>query len=590
MYSPTKLLAISIAAIFAVELLIMSALPLLAPLPWWLENTLDAFLLVILLFPILYFQVFKPLRTLNVELEERTRDAESASRAKSTFMANISHEIRTPLHVLIGISHLLRRAPDNPVQLQRLDQLCATSEHLLVLVNDILDLSKIEAGRFVLDDSVFRLGNVIDQVLEVMTQLAREKNLALTTDIAPAVHDVALHGDHLRLSQILINLGGNAVKFSDHGAICLGVGVCEEDDERVRLCFTVQDSGIGIAPEDQARIFQPFEQLDSSITREYGGTGLGLAISQRLVSLMGGTIRVDSQPGVGSTFSFEVVFRRGTGITETTNTIATEPDLAGIRILVAEDHPLSQEIILEMLEDLGCHADIAADGLEAVECALKHSYDLILMDMQMPKMDGLAATRAIRELPQHSDMPIVALTANAFVEDRQRCCEAGMNDYLSKPVTSAKLVSTLSHWLPDLAFHEGANQVGDSELSIALAKIPGLDVAQSWRRSMVRLNHYLALLDKFVKLHAGDMELLREHLAAGEISAADTLAHNLKGISGLIGARQVEVLAAELVQALRSGSNQAKISALAVACESELARLTESVRTLPLRFADAAGA
>ena len=225
MYSPARLLVILIAAVFAAELLVMSALTLLAPMPPWLENTLDAFLLVVLLFPFLYYWLFRPLRTLNVELAARTRDAESANRAKSAFMANISHEIRTPLHVLIGISHLLRRDPDSPVQLQRLNQLCATSEHLLVLVNDILDLSKIEAGRFVLDDSEFRLGTIIDQMQEVIGQLVRDKKLKLTTDIAPSARDITLCGDALRLTQVLINLGGNAVKFSEHGEIRLGVAI-----------------------------------------------------------------------------------------------------------------------------------------------------------------------------------------------------------------------------------------------------------------------------------------------------------------------------------------------------------------------------
>lgn len=581
MYSPARLLAILIAAAFAAELLIMSVLNLLAPLPQWLENTLDAFLLAVLLFPFLYYWLFRPLKTLNVELAARTRDAESANRAKSAFMANISHEIRTPLHVLIGISHLLRRDPDSPVQLQRLNQLCATSEHLLVLVNDILDLSKIEAGRFVLDDSEFRLGTIIDQVQEVISQLVHDKKLKLTTDIAPSARDVTLCGDALRLTQVLINLGGNAVKFSDHGEIRLGVAILEENENGVHLCFSVCDNGIGIAPENQARIFQPFEQLDASITREYGGTGLGLAISQRLVTLMGGVIRVDSQLGAGSTFSFEITLPRGSGVMEATNVMTMEPDLSGLRILVAEDHPLSQEIILEMLEDLGCHADIAADGLEAVDCVRNQTYDLILMDMQMPKMDGLAAARAIRALPGQGDIPIIALTANVFVEDRQRCQDAGMNAHLSKPVTSAKLVALLSQWLPDRVFRNRENQPCESELSIALANIPGLDVAQSWRRSMERLNDYFTLLDKFVKLHGRDMVQLRAYLAAGDHSAARSLAHNLKGISGLIGAKQVELLATELLNALRSGSSQASIAEIENACEAELVRLAEAVRSLP---------
>lgn len=581
MYSPKRLFAALIISVFAAELLIMSALTLLEPIPQWVENALDAFLDVVLLSPILYFWVFRPLKKLNAELEARTKDAESANRAKSAFMANISHEIRTPLHVLIGLGQLLRRDPDHPVQLQRLEQLCATSDHLLALVNDILDLSKIESGRFVLDDGVFLLGSVIDQVREVVAQLAFSKNLALKIDIPPACYNASVRGDSLRLSQILINLGGNAVKFSNHGTIHIGVSIVEENPASLRLCFSVLDSGIGIAKEDQERIFLPFEQIDGSITREYGGTGLGLAICHRLVSMMGGRIWVDSQPGVGSTFSFEITLARGDRVPEAVVAVPAVPDLAGLRVLVAEDHPLSQEIILEMLEDLGCIAEIATDGAEAIECALAHDFDLILMDMQMPKMDGLAATRIIRSLPGHRDKPIIALTANAFADDRQRCQEVGMNDHISKPVTPAKLASTLSKWLPDLVVPGEETPQCKCELSEALAKISGLDVAISWWRSPERLADYCGLLNKFVKMHGQDISLLREHLAAGEFYAAHAIAHNLKGIAGLIGARRIESLASEMVQALRSGSGAAEIAVIEEACDAELSRLRVAIRTLP---------
>ena len=582
MYSPKKLFAVLIISVFAAELLIMSALSLVEPIPQWIENSLDAFLLVVLVSPMLYFWVFRPLKKLNAELEARTRDAELANRAKSAFMANISHEIRTPLHVLIGLGQLLRRDPDHPVQLQRLDQLCATSDHLLALVNDILDLSKIESGRFVLDDGVFFLGSVVDQVREVVAQLAFSKNLELKIDIPPACFNTSVRGDSLRLSQILINLGGNAVKFSNHGTIHIGVSIVEENAASLSLCFSVLDSGIGIAKEDQARIFLPFEQIDDSTTREYGGTGLGLAICHRLVSMMGGRIWVESQPGVGSTFSFEITLARGDRIPKPVIATPAIPDLVGLRVLVAEDHPLSQEIILEMLEDLGCIAEIATDGVEAVECALAHDFDLILMDMQMPKMDGLAASRIIRTLPGHRDKPIIALTANAFVEDRQRCQDAGMNDHISKPVTPAKLASALSKWLPGLVVPGEETAQCECELSQALAKISGLDVAISWWRSPERLADYCALLNKFVKLHGQDISLLREHMAGGELYAAQAIAHNLKGIAGLIGAKRIESLAGEMVQALRSGSDNVDIVEMEGACEAELARLRVAIRALPL--------
>ena len=582
MYSPTRLLLTLIIAVFTAELLIMSSLTLFAPLPRWFENSLDAFLLVILIFPILYFRVFRPLKKLNVELESRTKEAESANRAKSAFMANISHEIRTPLHVLIGLGQLLRRDPDHPVQMQRLDQLCATSDHLLALVNDILDLSKIESDRFVLDDSVFRIGSVIDHVHEVIAQLAMNKNLTLTADVSPKCRETVLCGDPLRLSQILINLGGNAVKFSEHGTILLGVTVLDEYQTSIRLQFCVQDNGIGIAQEDMTRIFKPFEQIDGSITRNYGGTGLGLAICEKLVSMMGGKIKVDSQPGIGSKFCFDITFQRSHSAPESANMMPSVPDLGGLRILVAEDHPLSQEIILEMLEDLGCLTDIAADGAEAVECALAYDYDLIMMDMQMPVMDGLAATRIIRSMPGHRDKPIIALTANAFVEDRQRCYDAGMNDHISKPVTSAKLAAILGKWLPELVVPFDENSLFENELSIALANIPGLEVAPSWARSPQRLADYCVLLDKFVKVHGRDIALLREYLESEEHYAAQAIAHNLKGNAGLIGARQIELIATEMEQALRSGSDLVNFVQMERECEAELTRLRLAIRNLPL--------
>lgn len=581
MYTPTKLLVTLIVAVFSAELLIMSVLTLLQLLPQWLTNFLDAFLLVVLVFPILYFRVFRPLIKLNIELEARTTEAESANRAKSAFMANISHEIRTPLHVLIGLGHLLRRAPDQPVPLQRLDQLCATSDHLLALVNDILDLSKIEADKFVLDDSVFRLAGVIDQVQDVIGQLAISKNLTLTTVISEEVRNMTLHGDALRLSQILINLGGNAVKFSDQGRICIGVKIVEEGDTIVCLRFSVQDNGIGIAEEDQVRIFEPFEQIDSSTTRNYGGTGLGLAICKRLVSMMGGTILVESQPGMGSTFSFDITLLRGHSNIEFTSNLAIAPKLAGLRILVAEDHPLSQEIILEMLETLGCITDIAGNGAEAIECAMAHDYDLIMMDIQMPVTDGLAATRAIRALPGTRHIPIIALTANAFVEDRQRCLDAGMNDHICKPVTSAKLAATLGKWLPDMVFPCEEDEHCECELSFALAKIPGLDVASSWSRSPERLVDYCVLLRKFLTTHGRDVAQLKAHLAAGERYAAHAIVHNLKGIAGMIGAKRIESIANKMVAVLRSGLDLDSIVEMGRECEAEMVRLNFAVQILP---------
>jgi signal transduction histidine kinase/CheY-like chemotaxis protein len=521
----------------------------------------------------------REIEKLNAELAKRANDAEAANHAKSVFLANMSHEIRTPLHVIVGLGQLLSRSPANFEK--RVEHLCATSEHLLALMNGILDMSRIEADRFVLDNSNFCLGKVIERVQEVVGSLAFDKSLALIIDMAPALYDTMLRGDPMRLTQVLINLGSNAVKFSDKGVIRLGITVHEETGNSLRLGFTVQDNGIGIASEDQVRIFHPFEQVNEFTSRNHGGTGLGLSLSQRFVSLMGGVIRVDSQPGRGSIFSFEITLSRDSSSAAAQAEVTETPVIAGARVLVAEDHPLSQEIILEMLKDLGCQAEVATDGVSAVKCALLHAYDLILMDVQMPKMDGLATTRVIRALPGYQDTPIIALTANTFAEDRQRCLNAGMSDYIGKPVKPATLAAVLGQWLPQCASDRDEPFHGD-ELNLALAKIPGLDIEPDWRRSEERLSDYLALLRGFAEQYGNGLLQLREYLEADEHDAAHEFLNDIKTAAGLIGARRVFVLSNDVAQALDSGLDQAGFALLMDACEVELVRLAAAIRSLPV--------
>jgi len=400
----------------------------------------------------------------------RTREqrdlAEVANRAKSEFLANMSHEIRTPLNAIVGLNYLMRCDGVTPEQAGRLDKIDGASQHLLSLINDILDLSKIEAGRVQLETSNFHLSAVLDAVGSIIAESARAKGLTVETD-ANAV-PLWLRGDPTRLRQAVLNFAGNAVKFTQQGSIALRAKLLEDRGGELLVRFSVEDTGIGIAPEAMPRLFQAFEQADSSITRKFGGTGLGLAITKRLTALMGGECGVESQPGVGSTFWFTAHLQRGHGILPTADGkgVATAEALLrerhrGARVLVAEDNEVNQEVLLAMLYGVGFHVDVAANGQEAVALAQTGGYGLALMDMQMPVMGGLEATRAIRALPHWAGRPILALTANAFDEDRQACKASGMDDFIVKPVDVKVLYATMLHWL-DSSGAEAGHQVDET--------------------------------------------------------------------------------------------------------------------------------
>jgi PAS domain S-box-containing protein len=379
--------------------------------------------------------------------------AEAANRAKSTFLANMSHELRTPMNAILGMTSLALRRTDDPKLRDQLQKIDKASQHLLSVINDILDISQIEAERMSLEQIEFKLADVLDNVTNLIKPKVMEKALQLSINVAPEIEQYSLLGDPFRLGQVLINLIGNAVKFTEIGSINLIINILEEQTDAVFLRFEVEDTGIGIAADDIQRLFTVFEQADSSMTRKYGGTGLGLVISKRLVQMMGGEIGLTSQPGQGSRFWFTTRLPKSQGkaiqtmIIKDSSETRLKAQCTGVQILLVEDEPINQEVSCWLLQEVGLIVDLAEDGAQAVEMARQNRYALILMDMQLPVMNGIEATRIIRTLEGYANIPILAMTANAFTEDRQACVEAGMNDHIGKPVVPESLYDTLLHWL-----------------------------------------------------------------------------------------------------------------------------------------------
>ena len=389
--------------------------------------------------------------TRTADLIESRDAAEAANRAKSAFLANMSHEIRTPMNGILGMAHLLRRSEVTPQQAGRLDQIQASADHLLSIINDILDISKIEADKIVLENVPLAIDSLLDNVRSILAERARHKGIRVLFDVPALPPD--LYGDPTRLQQALLNYASNAVKFTESGTVTVRVTVEAEMPDSALLRFEVQDTGIGIPADTLSRLFKAFEQADNSTTRKFGGTGLGLAITPRLAHWMGGEVGVESTRGVGSTFWFTANLRKGRRISPRPAAMPVDAEKAirenhsGKRILVVDDEPVNREVVRMLLEDIGLVIEAAEDGREAVAMAVTTSYAAILMDMQMFEVDGLDATRQIRQVPGCADTPIIAMTANAFHEDKQRCLESGMDEFLAKPFEPDALFAILLHAL-----------------------------------------------------------------------------------------------------------------------------------------------
>lgn len=496
-----------------------------------------------------------------VRVEQALRDsrdlAQQVAKSKSEFLANMSHEIRTPMNGIIGLTQLALNMPTSPVVSGYLNKIASSSQSLLGILNDILDISKLEAARMTIEPMPFDLDFILDNLRNLFEESAHAKRLAFIIEVDEHTPH-HLIGDAMRIQQIISNLLGNAIKFTEHGTVTVRVGVKERDDSQVLLSFSVEDTGIGIAEDDFDKLFQPFSQVDGSITRKFGGTGLGLVISQSLLKLMGGEFIVSSLPGQGTVLGFDLLLGiAADGAMRSTSQRVEAGDLGrdlkriganlqGAKILIAEDHRINQQVISEFLKLSGMEVVIANNGQEALDLLKQQDFDAVLMDVHMPVMDGIEATRSIRSHPDYAKLPVIALTAGVTQEEQKSYVACGMNDFLPKPVNPENLIRLLSHWVVKQP-REGASPSEPQPLPVnrqdsagdwddLAAELSGFDLTNIKIILGGQREPLFRMLREFFEDFSGESITVVTLVSNGEIGAARAMLHTLKGVAGNLGA------------------------------------------------------